>query len=281
MNRRDETMRLPLVRLTVTALLLILGLALAATAEAAVQDGASARAEIRSSEALRRAIRASDGVARFELAARTGVWGNGRTWNISRADESGRRHHCDGCTNGPIRVTVRVEDGEEVEVRSRVGGAWREAGRDIARPSAAAASDYLLALAERGGDLDSESREDALQAAVSAEGAVDWERLLDLARDRSRESDLREAALFWTAREAGVRAADGIEQIAVASDEETDVQEAAVFALTQLPEDRGTDVLLRLARDNRNPEIVQSVYFWLGQRDDPRVLALFEEVLLD
>ncbi len=282
MNEREETLRLRLVRFFVTAALLIVGLVLASTAEAAVQDARGAVVEIGNAEALRSAVRASDGVARFEVTARPGVWGNGRSWNISRDDTGDYRNRCEGCTNGPIRVTVRVEDGEEIEVRSQVGGSWRESGRDLGRPAASAATDYLLELAERGGpELNSESREDALQAAVSAEGGVDWERLLNLARDRSQGSDVREAALFWTAHEAGARAAEGIEEIAVASDEETDVQEAAVFALTQLPEERGTDALLRLARENRNPEIVQSVYFWLGQRDDPRILALFEDVLLD
>jgi len=108
-----------------------------------------------------------------------------------------------------------------------------------------------------------------------------WPRVLAVAQDRSQASDVRKAALFWSAHEAGGRAAAAIEDIAVASDEETDVQEAAVFALTQLPDDRGTDALLRLARENRNPEIVRTVYFWLGQSEDPRVYALFEEVLLD
>ncbi len=146
----------------------------------------------------------------------------------------------------------------------------------------AAAADYLLELVERDGrEPDPESREEALQAAVSARGVEVWPRILAVAQDRSRASDVRKAALFWSAHEAGGRAADAIVDIAVASDEETEVQEAAVFALTQLPGDRGTDALLRLARENRNPEIVQTVYFWLGQSDDPRVIALFEEVLLD
>lgn len=285
MNEREKSESLNghrVTRFLLLAALLAFGLLLAAKAEAAVQNAPRAMAEIRSADALRSVVRTNDGVARLEFTARAGVWGNGQTWNITRDDEPGRRHYCEGCTNGPIRVTVRVEDGEEIEVRSQVGGAWKEPGRDIGRSDAAAAADYLLGLAEHGGrDLDSDSREEALQAAVSADGGVDWERLLNLARDRSRGTDVREAALFWTAHEAGARAAAGIEEIATASDEETDVQEAAVFALTQLPEERGTDALLRLARENRNPEIVQSVYFWLGQRDDPRILAFFEEVLLD
>lgn len=250
----------------------------------AAQDGGPEA--VRSAGALEAAVRSADGVARFEFAARPGVWGNGRTWNFSRSGDGdgdgfpGR--HCDGCTNGPIRVTVRVDAGVVTGVHSQVGGRWREDGRDLGWVDPEAAADYLLALVEREGvELDVDSKEDALQAAVSTPAGEIWPRLLNVARNRGHDADVRKAALFWTAHEAGARAAADIEDIAVATDEETDVQEAAVFALTQLPDERGTEALLRLARENRNPDIVQTVYFWLGQREDPRVLALFEEVLLD
>jgi len=255
-----------------------------AAGQAAAQEGE--RPEVRTAAALETAVGSVDGVVRFEFAARPGVWGNGRTWNFSRSggvDGAGfPGRHCDGCTNGPIRVTLSVEAGAVTGVHSQMGGRWREDGRDLGPVDPAAAADYLLALAERdGAKLDVEAKEDALQAAVSAPAGEIWPRLLSIARNRDQHVDVRKAALFWTAHEAGVRAADDIENIAVASDEETEVQEAAVFALTQLPDDRGTEALLRLARENRNPDIVRSVYFWLGQREDPRVLALFEEVLLD
>lgn len=263
---------------------LAVGLIVASGLEAATQD--DGRDALRSAASLEAAVASADGVARFEFAARPGVWGNGRTWNFSPSENNdgagfpGR--HCDGCTNGPIRVTVQVEAGVVTGVHSQVGGRWREEGRDLGPVASAAAADYLLGLVEReGAELDADSKEDALQAAVSAPAREIWPRLLSIARNRGQNADVRKAALFWTAHEAGVRAADDIEDIAVATDDETEVQEAAVFALTQLPDERGTDVLLRLARENRNPAIVKSVYFWLGQQEDPRVLALFEDVLLD
>jgi hypothetical protein len=264
------------------------GLLVASRADAATQDDAQQEATIRSTVALETAVRSADGVARFEFAARPGVWGNGRTWSFSRDLVENGDHtlspgrHCDGCTNGPIRVTVRVEGGVETRVHSQVGGSWRESGRNLGSVTPEAAADYLLALVEHRGQVpDAKSKEDALQAAVSGTAGEIWPRLLGVAQDRAQDADVRKAALFWTAHEAGVRAAGDIEDIAVATGEEAEVQEAAVFALTQLPDDRGTDALLRLARRNLNPDIVRSVYFWLGQSEDPRVLALFEEVLLD
>lgn len=269
-----------MIRLLFVAALLVAGLLAAARAEAAVQGN-----ELSTGNALREAVLARDGVARFEFAARSEVWGDGRTWSFVREGEEARDRrwsHCDGCTNGPVRVTVLVADGVVTRIDSQVGGRWKEGGRDLGQASPSAAADYLLELAESGGaSLDADSREDALQAAVAGANVDVWPRLLRIARDRAQADDVRKAALFWTAHEAGERAAADIEEIAVASDEETDVQEAAVFALTQLPEDRGTEALLRLARENRNPRIVQTVYFWLGQSEDPRAVSLFEEVLLD
>jgi hypothetical protein len=180
-----------------------------------------------------------------------------------------------------VKVTLRVEDGAVRRIESQVGGRWPQAGRDLGSVDPGVAADYLLALAERG--VEEESAEEAIQAAVASEAAVGdeiWPRLIGLARDRSRGEDLRSTALFWAAQEAGQRAAADIEDIATASDDETEVQEAAVFALTQMP-DGGTDALLRLARENRNPRIIQSVFFWLGQSDDPRAVELFEDVLLN
>jgi HEAT repeat protein len=52
-----------------------------------------------------------------------------------------------------------------------------------------------------------------------------------------------------------------------------------VFALSQRPQEEGVPVLIRIARTNPHGEIRKSAIFWLGQSEDPRALALFEELL--
>lgn len=263
------------------AVLLIAGLLAASQAEAAVQDG-SPGAAIATTAALRSAVRGvDDGVARFEFDARPEVWGDGRHWMYSHDYGAGRGNGngCRPCTNGPVRVTLRVRQGRVARIESQVGGEWKQAGTDLGWVEATAAADYLLGLVEESSG-DDDSADEAMQAAVAADGAEIWSRLLRLASDRSRDSEIRSTALFWVAQEAGNRAAAEIEDIAVRSDDDSEVQEAAVFALTQLPGDRSTDALLKLARENRNPQLLPTVYFWLGQTDDPRAAALFEEVLL-
>ena len=52
-----------------------------------------------------------------------------------------------------------------------------------------------------------------------------------------------------------------------------------MFALSQLPKDQGVPKLIHVARTNRNKEVRKDAMFWLGQSNDPRALAFFEEVL--
>ena len=52
-----------------------------------------------------------------------------------------------------------------------------------------------------------------------------------------------------------------------------------MFALSQLPKEEGVPMLIQVAKTNRNPEVRKQAMFWLGQSDDPRALAFFQEVL--
>lgn len=237
---------------------------------AAAQDGS----QLDTADRIEAAIAgAGSSTSWFEFAADPDVWGDGRHWHMGSVQKGERRR---GYTNGPIIVSIVTDRGRPVEVASQVGGVAGD-GRQLGEVPAVAGAEYLMRLAAQ---MPEESAEEALQAAVAARDAVVWPQLLEISRNRTRPSDVRSAALFWVAQEAGDVAAADLEEIATASNEDTEVQEAAVFAITQLPGDNGTDLLLQIARDNRNPEIIESVYFWLGQSGDPRATELFEEVLL-
>jgi len=60
-----------------------------------------------------------------------------------------------------------------------------------------------------------------------------------------------------------------------------DVREAAIFALSQRREDRSTRHLIKIARTNPHPQLRKNALFWLAQKDDPEILDVFEEILLD
>ena len=67
---------------------------------------------------------------------------------------------------------------------------------------------------------------------------------------------------------------------AVADDEEQEVRDAAIFALSQRPENQAIGSLIEIARSAEQAESRQSAMFWLAQTDDERVVSFFEEILL-
>jgi len=91
-----------------------------------------------------------------------------------------------------------------------------------------------------------------------------------------RDNDVRAQALFWLSQTNAEGAGAWI--VARLDAEKDDhVREQAVFALSQLKD--GTDWLLRLLRERRDPETVRHALFWLGQSDDPRALEEIEKIL--
>lgn len=89
---------------------------------------------------------------------------------------------------------------------------------------------------------------------------------------------VRSQALFWLAQKAGKRAAATI-QNAIENDPDAEVKKKAVFAMSQLPKDESVPKLIQIARTQRDPEVRKQAFFWLGQSNDPRALAFFEQVL--
>lgn len=101
--------------------------------------------------------------------------------------------------------------------------------------------------------------------------------LIAVARNDA-SAHVRGQALFWLAQKAGKKAVDTISG-AIENDPDTEVKKKAVFALQQLANGEGVPMLIHVARGNRNPAVRKQAMFWLGQSNDPRALAFFEEVL--
>lgn len=224
-------------------------------------------------QSLEQRIRAvEDGQVRFSYAAREGVCGNGRNIMTSRRSS----YWEPDCEAGPVRVVLTMRDGRLTDVDTWVGGRWRavEGVTDLGTVPAPDAARTLLALAgsgHRGG-------KDAILPATLADGITVWPDLIRLARDQDVPREVRKAAVFWLGQAAGEAAADDL--VTLVDNPEREVQESAVFALSQLRDDGGVEPLIRIARTHDDPEIRKKAMFWLGQTGDPRVIALFEEILL-
>jgi len=70
---------------------------------------------------------------------------------------------------------------------------------------------------------------------------------------------------------ASEKAGKALEEFA-RKDGDIEVQEQAVFALSQLPDNGGVEPLIKLAKTHPDPRVRKKAVFWLGECDDPRAL---------
>ena len=246
----------------------------------------------------RRIAAAPEGVVRFSYAARPGVYGNGRSiisWDCKDGSGRCRSQQIDGnhsdvdsgdwasaCDSGPVRIALTTRGGAVTEVRAYVGGEWRTgaSGTDLGTVGAREASSYLLSLAANSG-TGSRAAEKAIFPAMLADSVAPtiWRDLLRIARDANVARKVRRSAVFWLGQAAGDAATRGLTDLVDDGGADRDVREQAVFALSQRPREEGVPALIRIAKENGDPEIRRKAIFWLGQSEDPRALALFEELL--
>ena len=144
------------------------------------------------------------------------------------------------------------------------------------RQTTARLADYLLNLAAT--DEGSAGR-DAILPVTLADSVVPWPRLLRIARDESRPRQTKQQALFWIGQAAADKISPPGTRDRVRGTEDEEVKKQAVFALSQRRKDESVPALIRVARENRDPEVRKSALFWLGQSGDSRAISLFEEIL--
>ena len=256
-------------------------LVLAAAGAAATPGGAQ--------DLARRVAAAPDGQLRFTYAARPGVYGNGRNtirWDCTNGRCRNQQSNSDWdggdvapCDSGPVRLAMTVRDHAVTSIRVYVGGNWRPAATgvtDLGTVSTREATRFLLDLA---GKTDSRAGHDAIFPATLADSVTVWPDLLRIARDRAVREDTRKSAVFWLGQAAGAAATKGLSDIVDDTSLDLEVKKSAVFAISQLPHDDGVPALINVARSNKSPAIRKSALFWLGQTNDPRAIALFEEIL--
>ena len=242
----------------------------------------------------RRVAGVRDGTVRFSFAARPGVYGNGRniiSWDCRngrcRNQQVNGGYYSDwdddrmsACDSGPARVALLKTSGAVTDLRTYVSGEWRTpigtGVTDLGTVSAREAAAYLLALAERDSGR---AAEKAILPATLADSVTIWPDLLRIARDSRISRKVRRSAVFWLGEAAGDAATRGLTDLVDDRSADHEVRETAVFALSQRPREEGVPALIRIARENHDPDLRRKAIFWLGQSDDPRALALFEELL--
>lgn len=257
----------------------------------AAVGGALLAAPLSAQTVAQRVARAPDGMVHLSYAARDGVCGNGAgmisfdcangTCGTRRRITGGSDWDDDGpcpCESGPVRLALQVSSGRVTRLRTYVGGHWRvaEGVTDLGTVSAVGAARFLLDLARAS---DGRGVEDAIFPAMLADSVTVWPDLVSLARDNAVRGRVRNQALFWLSQAAGEAAVKDLTDMVNDDSLDRDVREHAVFALSQQPRDVGVPALIQIARANRDREVRRKAFFWLGQTNDPRALALFEEIL--
>jgi HEAT repeat protein len=207
--------------------------------------------------------------------------------------DRGRRPHGGGCrlesghtftagdgpsAGGGLLVLMRVHSGRVERVRAYTDDCVLDAeGRlvvwleDVPPGESVALLKELLSDAARSEHM----AEEALTALALHAAPEAVQALIDVAK-RHASGDVRGGALFWLAQRAGDEARAAITR-AIEEDPETEVKRQAVFAVSEMPD--GVPLLIDLARRHKNPVVREQAFFWLGESEDPRALAFFEEVL--
>ena len=220
-------------------------------------------------------VEAADGAPAWCCFSWHGGAVTSRVCNLDR--HSGYGGCGDAELNGFVQVYARLDGGQPVELRTLAPGCPVKSETEIADlgdVDSTASFDWLRRLAHPG----SRVGEDALAAIAMHRGDAPRRFLVESARDAA-EGDLREAALFWLAQ-TGARESETTIMRAIASDPDADVREAAVFALSQLPESRAVDGLTSVLRDrDLDRELREEALFWLAQSGSDRALAVIEQLL--
>jgi hypothetical protein len=235
----------------------------------------------------RRVTAAGDGAVQFTFASRPGVCGDGITYlrdglgGESRVVENGsftgRRGDADwaDCVPAPVRVVARVADGQVVRLRTYVGprhAASDPDRRDLGLVSVGDAVDFLTHLAE---EARGRPASDAILPIVLADSTRPWAVLLRFARDERLSHDVRSTTNFWLARGSAARL--GVTDHD--DDEEDEVRNSAVFALSQQPRESAVPRLIEIVQHSSRPAVRAQALFWLGQSGDARATDLFDEIL--
>lgn len=234
---------------------------------------------LRAQESIAQAVRRTPtGTLRLQFKARAGVCGSGQSMSFNSGDRS--RHNGEWsseCEPGPVRVAMDLSAGVPTAIRFYVGGRWGSAGdaTDIGTVAASEAGAWFVRLAETGSG---KAAREAITVATLADSSAVWPTLVRIAKDATRERELRKSAVFWLGQAASESAA-ALNGLAEDEDGDIEVRKQAVFALSQRPNGEGVPVLLTIARGKLDPRIRRQAIFWLGQSGDARAVSFFEEVL--
>ena len=109
----------------------------------------------------------------------------------------------------------------------------------------------------------------------TAESAA-W--LLDIAKDRSFDTDVRKDAIFWLSQGRQIDV-DALQSIYTGARDEQEIQKQVIFVYSQSRQSTAVDKLMDIAKTDPKIENRKEAIFWLGQKNDPRVKQFLRDLL--
>jgi HEAT repeat protein len=103
--------------------------------------------------------------------------------------------------------------------------------------------------------------------------------LIEVARDKSFDTETRKQAIFWAAQRRTV----DLDQLSALYDQsrgDTDFQQHLLFIYSERREPAAVDKLMAIAKSDPNAELRKQALFWLGQKNDPRVRQFLRDLII-
>jgi len=246
-----------------------------------------------------RVARAPDGVVRLQFAGRPGTCGDGHDLiGYKKAIFAGSVHSfgdwsAPRCVPGPVRVSLTVDNGRVMQMRTFVGGDWARTSvhlTDLGSVSSTEAAAFFFGLVPQLEGRANKAR--LLLPAVLAADAGTVLRLISLARNEARAQATKREAIQWIGLLGDASVVPMLVEFArhggdaPRGDDIDDekgpgkkgLASAAIAALSFLENGVGIPALIDLAR-NGGSAVRHSAVFWLGQSGDPRAITTLHTVI--
>jgi HEAT repeat protein len=127
--------------------------------------------------------------------------------------------------------------------------------------------------------LETKSLQDKVLFSVAQNRSEESSRwLLERAKDRRLDGELRKSALFW-AGQSGASVRD-VSEIYDTASNDRELRNQVIFVLSQRRNDTAAmDKLVDIAQKETDTELRRQAIFWLGQSRDPRAAKLLEDII--
>jgi len=123
-----------------------------------------------------------------------------------------------------------------------------------------------------------EVRGQVIQAVVNLKSKESGQWLLDLAKDKSQDTESRKNAIFWASKSTSLDL-DQLAGIYAAARSDQEIQNQVLFVYSRRSEPAAVDKLIAIARTDDSIEMRKEALFWLGRTDDPRARQLLKDLI--